>query len=81
MELLREELTIGQISSKYEVHVSQVKQWRKIVLDGIPGLLVDKRKRDNLIKEHEEITRDLYAQIGELTTKLAWLKKKSGIDV
>ena len=81
MELLREDLTVGQISSKYEIHRNQVNQWRKTVLEGIPELLVDRRKRDNLVKEHEEITRDLYAQIGELTTKLAWLKKKSGIDI
>jgi putative transposase len=81
LELLREELTVGQISSKYQIHRNQVNQWKKVVLDGIPELLLDKRKRDNLKKEHEEITRDLYAQIGELSTKLTWLKKKSGIDI
>ena len=81
MELLREELTIGQISSKYEVHRNQINEWKKLVLEGIPELLVDRRQRDNLIKEHEEVTRNLYAQIGELSTKLAWLKKKSGIDI
>jgi putative transposase len=81
LELLREEMTISQISSKYEIHRNQLGQWKKIVLEGIPELLADKRKRDILIKEHEEITRDLYAQIGELSTKLAWLKKKSGIDI
>ena len=81
LELLQEELTIGQISSKHEVHRSQLNQWKKAVLEGIPELLSDGRKRDNLAKEHEETVRDLYAQIGELTTKLNWLKKKSGIDI
>ena len=79
--MLREELTIGQLSSKHEVHRSQMTQWKKAVLEGIPEILSDGRKRDSLAKEHEETVRDLYAQIGELTTKLNWLKKKSGIDV
>ena len=81
LELLREEMTVNQISSKYEVHRTQINQWRKQVIDGIPELLSDGRKRDNLIKEHEEVVNSLYAQIGELTTKLNWLKKKSGIDI
>ena len=81
LELLREEMTIGQLSSKYEVHRNQLTQWKKAVLEGLQELLSDGRKRDILAKEHEETVRDLYAQIGELTTKLTLLKKKSGIDI
>ena len=81
LELLREELTLGQLAAGYGIHPNQVGKWKKIVLEGLPELLADRRKRDNLAREHEELTKDLYAQIGELTTKLAWLKKKSGIDV
>ena len=29
---------------------------------------------------HEKQTEELYAQIGRLTTQVAWLKKKSGLD-
>ncbi len=80
LELLREEQTIGQISSKYEVHATQLSRWRKAVVEGIPELLNDNRKRDNQVRAHEEEVRELYAQIGELTSKLSWLKKKSGIE-
>ncbi len=80
LELLREEQTVGQIASKYEIHATQLSRWRKSVLEGIPELLSDKRKREIQIKEHEEEVRELYAQIGELTSKLNWLKKKSGIE-
>ena len=75
MELLKEELTIGQLSSKHEVHRSQLNQWKKTVQEGIPELLSDGRKRDKRVQEYEEKARDLYAQIGELTAKLNWLKK------
>ena len=81
LELLREELTVSQISSKYEVHPTQLSKWRKAVIEGMPELLSDNRKRDNLIKEHEEVVKELYAQIGELSSKLDWLKKKSGIEL
>ena len=81
LELLREELTIGQLSAGYGIHANQVSKWKNTVLEGLPELLADRRKRDKLASEHEELTKDLYAQIGELTTKLIWLKKKSGIDI
>jgi putative transposase len=81
LELLREEQTMGQIASKHEVHTSQLKSWKKAVIEGIPEILSDNRKRDTLKKEHEEAMRELYAQIGELTSKLTWLKKKSGIEL
>ena len=80
LELLREEDTIGQISSKYEVHPTLLNKWRKAVMEGLPELLSDKRKRDIQIKEHEELVTELYAQIGEITAKYNWLKKKSGIN-
>ena len=81
LELLREELTLAQVSSKYEIHPSQLNRWKKTVQEGLPELLSDNRKRDSVLKEHEEEVRELYAQIGELSSKLNWLKKKSGIDV
>jgi transposase-like protein len=81
MELFREELTLGQLAAGYGIHPNQVSKWRKTVTEGLPELLADRRKKDKMASEHEELTKDLYAQIGELTTKLAWLKKKSGIEI
>lgn len=81
LELLKEELTLGQISSKYEIHANQLTRWKKAVIEGIPGLLDDKRRKDAKEQENKALIQELYAQIGELTAKLNWLKKKSGIDV
>ena len=81
LELLREEQTISQLSSKYEIHPNQITRWKKAVLEGIPGLLEDKRRKDVKEAEKEALIQELYAQIGELTAKLNWLKKKSGIEV
>jgi len=81
LELLREELTISQIVSKYEVHRTQLNQWKKAVIASIDESLSDGRKRDKHKQEQEEALKDLHAQIGELTMKLNWLKKKSGIEI
>ena len=81
LELLQENMTTVQLAAGYGIHPNLVNKWRNAVVEGLPELLADRRKRDKLASEHEEITKELYAQIGELTTKLNWLKKKSGIDI
>ena len=81
LELLREELTASQLASGYGVHVTLVNKWKKTAEEGLPELFADKRKKDVRAKEQEEEIRELYAQIGELTTKLNWLKKKSGLNI
>jgi len=81
LEVLREEQTLSQIAGKYEIHPNQITRWRKAVVEGLPELLEDKRKKESEDKESRELVQELYGQIGELTAKLNWLKKKSGIDV
>ncbi len=79
-EVLREEKTIGQVASEYGVHPSQVIQWRDRVLAGMPELLSRKGDGQGAVTAavHEKQVHELYAEIGELTTELAWLKKKAG---
>jgi putative transposase len=79
-EILREEKSINQLASEYEVHVTQLRQWKRKVLEGLPDLFrADQDKNDDLKKLETEQER-LYAEIGRLTTQLNWLKKK-GFDV
>ena len=81
LEVLREEQTLAQIAGKYEIHPNQLVRWKKAALEGMPETLSDKRKKDVELKEMQSLIQELYTQIGELTSKLSWLKKKSGIDV
>mgnify|MGYP003411261104 CR=1 FL=1 len=79
-EILREEKSINQLASEYEVHVTQLRQWKRKVLEGLPDLFrADQDKNDDLRKLETEQER-LYAEIGRLTTQLNWLKKK-GFDI
>lgn len=81
LEVLREEKTINQISAERGIHPNILGRWKKEVMDGLPSLFEGEKKARKEKREQEEQIQELYAQIGELTTKVNWLKKKSGIDV
>ena len=75
LEALKGEKTMAQISSEYGIHVNQIRQWRQKLLEELPGVFSDRRQKKD--KETEEMTSELYRQIGQLKVELDWLKKKS----
>lgn len=75
LEALKGEKTIAELSSEYGVHSNQIGQWKKRLLDEIPGIFSDRRKKKE--KKSEELTSELYRQIGQLKVEVDWLKKKS----
>jgi transposase len=80
LEILKEEKSISQISSEYEVHSNQLSKWKNQVISRMHELLEDGRRKDDEEKETlKKQIQEAYAEIGELLTKLNWLKKKSGI--
>jgi len=82
LEILKEEQTLAQIASTYGVHVNQLRQWKAQAVERLPRLFDDEQKAlRELEAQHDQERQNLYAEIGRLTTQLAWLKKKSGLDV
>lgn len=74
----RGDKTMAQLSSECGVHPTQIAQWKKQLLESVTDVFSRSRQRD---KEHqEELTSELYKQIGQLKVELDWLKKKSGYD-
>src|SRR3990172_6911078 len=81
LEILKEEQTLAQIASTYGVHVNQLRQWKAQAVERLPRLFDDEQKAlRELEAQHDQERQNLYAEIGRLTTQLAWLKKKSGLD-
>ena len=76
VDAIRERETLPQLASKYQVHTSQVSKWKKVLLDGLPGLF------ESSLNSHgdgqKELIEQLYQQIGQLQMELQWLKKKCG---
>jgi len=52
-ELLKEEKTLAQIAAEYEVHPTQLKNWRAVALEGLAGLF---EKQDSTAELRTEET-------------------------
>lgn len=75
LEALKEEKTLAQLSSEFGVHANQIRQWRQKLLEEVPTLFSDRRKKND--QDNEELVAELYRQIGQLKVEVDWLKKKS----
>jgi transposase len=76
-EILREEKTLSQIASEYGTHTNVISRWRDQALAALPGAFNDQAASDQAAKEAawEKEREELYAEIGKLSTQLAWMKK------
>jgi len=81
LELLKEEETLPQIAARHGVHPNLLRKWKALALESLPKLFTDgEQDKRALESEHQRQLDELYGEIGRLTTQLAWLKKKSGLE-
>jgi transposase-like protein len=72
---IKEETSLAELSGKYEVHRTQIGNWRKRAMDGLVDIF--RGKRDLAKKDQERLIEELYRQIGQLKVECDWLKKKA----
>ena len=73
---LRGDKTLNEVATQYDVSPNQVSTWKKQLLESAKDFFSDRRERSQ--KDGEELTAQLYQQIGQLKVELDWLKKKVG---
>ena len=77
LEAIKGVRTVNEIAAHYEVHPTQVAQWKKQALEHLPGAFENGRKAHE--RADEELQNALYQQIGQLKVELDWVKKKAGL--
>jgi putative transposase len=78
VEAIKGRRSVNELASRYEVHPTQITQWKKQALEGLPNLFTDGRSKRE--KTDEELKARLYQQIGQLQVELDWLKKTMGSE-
>jgi len=68
--------TISEISSEYDVHPTQIKKWKQLLLDNSQDVFSGKTDKKAELFEQEKD--QLYKRIGQLSVEVEWLKKKTG---
>ena len=80
LEALREESSLAEIASKYDVTSKSIQNWKKEFIDNGESIFnksKELKKQKNALNEKDEYIEELHSTVGELTVQLNWLKKKS----
>jgi transposase-like protein len=77
IEAIREQRTINEIASEYQVHPVQIRKWKKELLDGATSIFEDPRRREGEAKKQEIQEALLQQKVGQLIIENDWLKKNS----
>lgn len=74
LEAVKAERTLNELATRFEVHPTQIVQWKQRLVSGSSDLFSGGVERD-AVKEAALKDR-LYQEIGEMKVELDWLKKK-----
>ena len=79
LEVLRGEKELNVIAAENEIAPNQIRNWKAEFLKNAAAAFDDKRTEDlkTELKDKEYETDTLYKKVGQLTTQVDWLKKKS----
>ena len=74
LEAVSSDMGLTQIAEKYNVHENMIRLWKKRLLDELPSLFSDRRKKFDF--NEEKIATELYSQIGRMKVEIDLLKRK-----
>lgn len=75
LEALRESSTINELATRYEVHPTQITEWKKQALNNLPSLFRGDGKRADHERVHKQKEERLLKQVGRLHVEVDFLKE------
>jgi transposase len=74
IEAIKEQQTIEALAKKYDLHPTQINNWKKEFLQNSSACF--EKEGQSSVEEKDQLIQALYAQIGELKVANDFLKKK-----
>jgi putative transposase len=73
---VRHEGTASELGSRFQLHSTQVAQWKKQLVDHAASVF--ENGATTVDGDQQQLIADLYEQLGRAHAELEWLKKKCG---
>ncbi len=74
LEAVKGGRTLNELAGEFELHPTQVVQWKKRLVEGANELFNGRADRD--LAQESALRDRLYQEIGQMKVELDWLKKK-----